>query len=278
MSRTIDMGRPTLHGGVYPFYSTGTGTPMNWDYGQRVLEEFLNPIAGYDEAIRLVGEAVLEQYKAMLRGDEHQGPPPLSDETIEARHNSSGSDSAGVLNDTGAFAESLQVTLKKSSVGRSGVAGFAIEVMPGEASHKSQSMIDNIQMINQMAQTGLVLYAEDLGPEKVRKIMGWRDRNFSGRGMKDDERSDDLSAMADGAGKGAVVFIPPREMFPDNIDQALNNTANVVAALYFGNLADIARMTLGEERFDETSLTRFRARKSLIETKKRFAPWILVKD
>jgi len=273
--KAMNMAPATLHGGVHPFYSTGTGTPMNWDYGQRVLEEFLNPVMGYDEAIRLVGEAVLEQYKAMLRGDEHQGPPPVSEDTLSARRNSSGSGGQGVLNDTGDFADSLQVTLKKSSIGRSGVAGFAIEVMPGPASHKSQSMITNIQMINQMADTGLVLYASDLGPEKVKKIMAWRDRNFTGEGSYKDNIT---PAGDESEHPGAVVFIPPRDMFPDNIDKVLNETATVVAGAYFTNLATIARRTLGQERFDETSLTRYRARKALIETKKRFAPWVLVKE
>jgi len=264
----IDMARPILTGGLFAVTDVSRQHPLQWAWGQRILEEHLNPRTRDSLAAAFIeiGEQIRDRWVSMLQMGEYKPPPPLSAWTLKARSDREGI-SDGFLADTGTFAESLGVVLRKST---RGAIAIGIEASGDPSSHTVYSPISNWDLINLLCNTGLEMYADDLSPDALAKLMAWRSLHFGGReGAEVDEATADepytdpetgkvttlreyakrgrgISGRAERRlrqtrkevlglkGRKPVLFIPPRPLMTNEVQEDLARAARELTAQYFG--------------------------------------------
>ncbi len=184
---------PKIQGGLF----TVTGKPLTWEDGRKILEQYLRPevSAGYEQALLAIGEQIKRILSDSLRAGGTTSVRPLTPYTLAARAKR-GNRSDAFLNDTGSLIDDLEVVLATpASRGRQGYSGVILRDKGDRWSSHSGGLsspdglgggagggndIGMWRLLNILCQTGLVLYADDLTPEGLRRIMAFRDRFFKG--------------------------------------------------------------------------------------------------
>jgi len=188
----------TIQGGLFLVSDRQRAHPLNFEYGKQMIERFLQPGETFESALLAIGEQVKQTLVQQLEiGGRGRSTRPLSPYTIAARQKH-GSDSKSFLYDTGTLANGLEVVLAKPATsGRRGYSGFIIRDRGDRFSSHSGGLksgdglgdglgggnaIGLWRLLNILCSTGLAIYAKDLTPVQLRRIMAFRDRFFAGAG------------------------------------------------------------------------------------------------
>lgn len=293
----VDTSRPMITGAFFSLNDVGRTHPLNWDFGKQMLQEAMTQPADYNDLIISIGHAIKDSWVRNLSMGAHHGPPELSPWTLAKKDSSNG----GFLFDTGKLVGSFEVVLEKHSAGRSGAAGVAIKPDPtAQTSHTtSGGVMNNLELINMLCQTGIVKYADEMDPEALQRLMAWRRFNFQPfdvgeevyetttdtyeivaerKTSKADRRSHTEMRTEMVGRRRPVIFIPPRPLLTPEMEADAEKAGMMIAQEYFHESVQIASHILGMEPWDPNMRTRYRARLKLIDPIKRLAPFINVKD
>ena len=186
----------TIQGGLFLVSDRQRAHPLNFEYGKQMIERFLQPGETFESALLAIGEQVKQALVHQLEiGGKGRSTRPLSPYTIAARQKH-GSDSKSFLYDTKTLVNGLEVVLAKPATsGRRGYSGFIIRDRGDRFSSHSGGLksgdglgdglgggndIGLWRLLNILCSTGLAIYAKDLTPVQLRRIMAFRDRLFAG--------------------------------------------------------------------------------------------------
>jgi len=290
--RSANRDWATVTGGLYLVTDVSRQHPLQWAWGQRMLEATLDS-RNLVRAFQKIGEEIKNSWVRSLQMGEHQGPPPLSPYTINARKaEGTSQEPNGFMSDEGDFAKSLEVVLRKSS---RGAIGIAIEPRQDElASHSKKpgvrSHITNWDLVGMLCQTGLEVYAGEMEPDALMRLMAWRDGHF-GSGEEDETPYYDPTGGPHGTGawtttgqflerpepvsgrakrrlrqtrkevlgrKGAkpVLFIPPRPLWTEEMEEKQNRIAVRATQEVLGACARVFSNTFGTMQWGPAAVAR----------------------
>ena len=183
-----------LQGALFQLHDVNYTRPLTWRYGERVLRGLLNLGEGntLDAVMLKIGKRLKAVYVEEVRKSYGDVNPPLAKETRELKGHNTFLDGQGYDDRPGgpvSFLDSLEPVLLKGNQpvyggwSRGGYSGVGLIPKKLPSTHSTaRAKITNWKLINVLCQQGLVMSKEQLGPEKVKRIMIWRRKNF-GREM-----------------------------------------------------------------------------------------------
>jgi hypothetical protein len=203
----------TIQGGLFLVSDHARAHPLNFEYGRQIIERWLRPGETFEGALLKIGEQIKLMFVEQLRiGGKSRAARPLSPYTLAARRKH-GSTSSAFLYDTGELADGLEVVLAKPATsGRRGFAGFIIRDKGERFSSHSGGLnsdsglgdgagggnaIGMWRLLNILCSTGLAIYADQLTPQQLRRIMAFRDKFFAGAREASGGRKTDQAWIAE---------------------------------------------------------------------------------
>jgi len=169
---------PKLRGGLFLVNDPKGTKPLTWAYGERILSNLVRPqtapterYKAYENLLLQIGKLAKRTYIAAAKAGKANDPErPLAQMTQDLRK-AEGHAPDTFLHDDGRLLENMEVELAKGSPGRSGYAG--VQIVPGSG-RGSHGKMEQFRLFSILCQEGLVLYADQMDPEKLRKLLAWR--------------------------------------------------------------------------------------------------------
>jgi len=265
---SLQAGRLVMRGGMFSISQGVRGNPINFDLAAEVLKNHVRLNGrNFDQALLDIGAQIKDYWIELLEGGE--GTPdgrPLSENTHKARSDR-GNPPEPFLFETGEVIRNTNVTIIHHGEGGTSAA---IAIVPGSGKSPHGGALAQWNLLSALTQEGMVVRANQLTPDGLGRLMGWRDKHFGnprpkkGGGGEDWMTLSEASRTPEGAGGhgyaqdrhgtwmetaasqanrlggktaigegGPIINIPPRPLFNATMEDKLSKMATTLLQQVF---------------------------------------------